>query len=917
MSLEHLIEKSKEYQDPDDKSDYTGKGRLEFIDKFPLESLADLTLEQYAQGTTKDSFCYWLEFKKIMFGIGGGNASKFGIYRAQDGKYCTGFGKNKKALSEEESEAVFKSIKDYILKALEFTENDQIERIRELGAPLWNMILQKILSIYFPDKFIPVGSAEWLIACARDLEIDGEELFAENSVLINYLCKQKLDTLDEFKDWGYGKLGKFIWSTYSVETKKNYYIIGSKYGGSIKGDVFPKMIERSVVSVGSAWNIDLADYYSKNHSEITSYLEQQNEDKNSGHTLKYFLNLKPGDRIAIKSDGSPKGKKGFLSIIGIAEVCEKNGKVYEHDPEGLGQIVHVNFIKAPVRKDFEIGGYGRTIHKLSKQEHIEKIFKSEYEIVPLEALNNIPIEAQVIYAFLVESLSHRKIQEKILKTEAPARGGGFLAMNILHEFDIKAEKKGILALKPIEKEKNTAEGKYLEALNLLEKHYPKLKNTKPNDVKVDLSLNTILYGPPGTGKTYRLKNDYFKKFTDEKSTQTKEEFCEELIKDLSWGDIISIVMIDLEEAKVQDIFDHPLVQAKNRFSKNKTPKNTIWVWLQMHTKDGCPNVKYTKRNSPQFFWKDENSLWSVDKELARIETPDYFDVLDAYKNYKPRTKAEERYVFTTFHQSYSYEDFIEGIKPKLTKPEEDIETKDVSYNIEKGIFKEIAEKAQRHPEKNYAIFIDEINRGNIANIFGELITLIEEDKRIGCDNGLQAILPYSKEKFGVPKNLYIVGTMNTADRSVEALDTALRRRFSFICVQPEPEKLSEEQFVCDGIELDKMLTAINSRIEKLMDSDYCIGHSYFMTIQNRKAPLDELKSIFLNKIIPLLQEYFYGDWGKIILVLGKGFIEKKNDSVQFLATEEYEDYEEFDTKPIFNFTDPGTWTLGTFKGIYE
>ena len=121
---------------------------------------------------------------------------------------------------------------------------------------------------------------------------------------------------------------------------------------------------------------------------------------------------------------------------------------------------------------------------------------------------------------------------------------------------------------------------------------------------MELPLNTIIYGPPGTGKTYRLKNEFFEKFTDEQSTQTKEAFCENLIQDTSWWQIISIVMLDLKKAKVQEIFDHPLLQAKIRISENKTPKNTIWSWLQRHTKDDCPNVNFKKRGNPQFFEKD-------------------------------------------------------------------------------------------------------------------------------------------------------------------------------------------------------------------------------------------------------------------------------------------------------------------------
>lgn len=229
--------------------------------------------------------------------------------------------------------------------------------------------------------------------------------------------------------------------------------------------------------------------------------------------------------------------------------------------------------------------------------------------------------------------------------------------------------------------------------------------------------------------------------------------------------------------------------------------------------------------------------------------------------------AAGRIVFVTFHQSMSYEDFIEGIKPKT-------EDGKITYEVKDGIFKKLCEKAKDNNTQitqNYVMIIDEINRGNVANIFGELISLIEDDKRCGASEELCAELPYSHDIFSVPKNVYIIGTMNTADRSVEALDSALRRRFTFKEMMPKSELVPEENNV------RSIFKIINQRIEVLKDREHQIGHSYFMGVNSEEG----LKVVIYDKIIPLLQEYFYGDYEKIQLVLGEGFVKKESESVKF------------------------------------
>ncbi|WP_126651711.1 McrB family protein [Chryseobacterium aureum] len=443
------------------------------------------------------------------------------------------------------------------------------------------------------------------------------------------------------------------------------------------------------------------------------------------------------------------------------------------------------------------------------------------------------------------------------------------------------------------------------------------------------------------------------------------------------------------------------------------------------------------------------------------------EIKDEFRN----LVEEGQIVFTTFHQSMSYEDFIEGIKPETVEDKDG--NKNIIYEIKDGIFKLIADKAKdnwlssqstdatrlsfeeaftklkedweenneikfsltkkgfeftilgftgksikfkkssgtsnhtlsintlrdfyygkREPKKtgvgiyypsildkllsysssetqkpelqNFVLIIDEINRGNVSQIFGELITLIEEDKRLGNDESLEITLPYSKEKFGVPPNLYIIGTMNTADRSVEALDTALRRRFSFEEMPPKPELLlspsemiekllwdykdqpwedkeyelkerelfdflnapeklwNDRKKIWETMKLDKdngnikhgtyfteyftevdfknLLITINKRIEKLIDKDHAIGHAYFMG-KNNETIVDS----FYKNIIPLLQEYFFGDYGKIGLVLGKGFVKKKDSIRSVFAAFDYEnDYSERESYEIIDYRKPNT-----------
>ncbi|KAA9022961.1 AAA domain-containing protein [Niallia endozanthoxylica] len=215
---------------------------------------------------------------------------------------------------------------------------------------------------------------------------------------------------------------------------------------------------------------------------------------------------------------------------------------------------------------------------------------------------------------------------------------------------------------------------------------------------------------------------------------------------------------------------------------------------------------------------------------------------------------------------------------KTVYPLRKMELKKVTALIEK--YTQTSEINVEENNKPYIFIIDEINRGNISKIFGELITLIEPTKRTGEEEATTAILPYTGDEFGVPNNVYIIGTMNTADRSIALMDTALRRRFKFIEMMPDENVLTSLDIQdIDGIHIPKMLKTMNERIEYLYDREHTIGHAYFTSLA-KNPTLDRLADIFLNAIIPLLQEYFYEDYSKIQLVLGDNA--KENSDYKFI-----------------------------------
>lgn len=396
-----------------------------------------------------------------------------------------------------------------------------------------------------------------------------------------------------------------------------------------------------------------------------------------------------------------------------------------------------------------------------------------------------------------------------------------------------------------------------------------------------LYKNLILYGPPGTGKTY-WADKIAKKLIEPqlKQSQSETTFFQTIIEGLTFYDILALTMYKKNpDGKyfVKELQEDKLIQSRFALNPVKNQNSNIWGYLQAHTDPEYLNVKIALRNPPYLFNKTEDAKWFLTENGKEYVQDNLADQLTSINIGPPRENLPENFIrWITFHQSYSYEDFVEGLRPVIDPNE----TGQLSFEMKIGVFRNLCVLANNDSENTYILIIDEINRGNIAKIFGELMTLIEANKR----SNLSVELPYSKEKLTIPENLLIIGTMNSSDRSIALLDLALRRRFAFYEVLPEPDLLDEITIstVEDTLKIGALLQNLNKRIVGLVGVDYQVGHSYFMPlgiITNDQEKLLLLEDIWNYQIFPLLREYFYGQ-NELLKQIIPSFFDPDNEEVE-------------------------------------
>ncbi|EOX0009883.1 McrB family protein [Campylobacter jejuni] len=432
-----------------------------------------------------------------------------------------------------------------------------------------------------------------------------------------------------------------------------------------------------------------------------------------------------------------------------------------------------------------------------------------------------------------------------------------------------------------------------------------------DNINNNISLNQILYGSPGTGKTYHTIDKALEILGENlESRDEKKAKFDEYVKN---GQIVFTTFHQSYgyEEFVEGI--KPSLNSDENSQINYKVKDGIFKKLckkALENRDDIESFNFyindlkekTKEdaNNPEKYFQLPNTKYSIQYRGGKTFRIKFDDMSKNHKDYPVSIDNIEKLYKTSNIDEIYNSAYVKAILNYLkSQGLKDYKEKDEKINLP------------------YIIIIDEINRGNVSKIFGELITLIEPSKRLGNEEALELTLPYSGEKFGVPKNVYIIGTMNTADRSITSLDTALRRRFEFVEMMPNSDLLNNV-FICKDVEnpnededylgddaktegyaeiLQNILISINKRIEFLLDREKTIGHAFFMSEavkfnKNNWIKPDEyeedwyvlsiskLKKVFQNKIIPLLQEYFYNDYALINAVLndnGMIFEDKKDD----------------------------------------
>lgn len=808
--------------------DAAERERLEIVKRFPIADWSTLPLERYALGLPEspDGFCRWMEFNThYLPSIKGGSALKHMIFRRQTGDWY--FEKKYASLDE-----AWTNVRAGFVEALRLAGEGRFEEIGQLGAINAAISLStKAVYCYFPDDLLPV--------CAgAHQEHFWRLLGGEGPIMKGVPASRRLLELvrrehPEFDGWRPSEIMWFLYAWADPRESQRIVKIAPGANASLWGDCLANgYIRVGWDEVGDLSAFESRDQFNAKYADAFSALYKGNGPKISEKAGELWMltELVPGD-IVIANQGTSR-------IVGIGTVTDGG---YEKRDD-LGQYTHTVGVAWDPTQARDIDPIKRWAFKT-----VAKVSQAEYQ--------------QILKGRTGTSVSTPPRQP------APVAAVDPLLRDIAGELERKGQ--------------------------------------------------VILYGPPGTGKTYNARRfatwwlseqlglgSGATVLADQVALRSSEEnlthgpsdhrvwWVTANPKEWSWDRLFTEKSVEYRFGRLKKNYSmlregdlvvgyqanptkrilavarigEGLHSTPNGQKITLTPVHDVSngpTWDEMLADDRLARSEPIRNRSQGtlFALTQEEGAYLLSWIAERDATlPDLSD---------EGTEGEAGHLTrVTFHPSYTYEDFVEGYKPQPTG------SGTLELALEDGVFKRVCRAARLQRDKPFLLLIDEINRGNIPKIFGELITLIERDKR-----GMTVTLPQSREQFEVPPNVYVLGTMNTADRSIRLLDAALRRRFAFIELMPDTALL--EGSVVGGLDLALFLGILNDRIAKVEGREKQIGHSFLLDDTGRPlADVDEFAAQFRHEIIPLLQEYAFEDYLELESYLGKGVVDVDSQRIR-------------------------------------
>jgi len=803
--------------------------RKQVIARFHLEDWPTMPLERYALGLgVKDTFSWWMEWGTEHLGsISGGSAEKHLIYKHKTKGWVFDS-------AYQNEQAAWEAIRGAFVNAFKLAQQGQFDEIDALEPfKRGYAIVVKVMYMYFPEQFLPIYSA---VHTAHFLQVLKHPLIGRSSewrgVKLNRALLEAVEGQPGLKDLSHLEIMRFLYQFYDPRIAQRIVKIApgedAKYWKECLAGGYICVKEANWDEIG-----DLRDYESE-ESFVEDFV------KHNPHYASHTIALKKAQEL------------WMLRELEASDIIVAN--------EGIAHVLAVGIVKDP--------GYKWNPERAEAWHTVEVDWDPsvEGEIEPQKRWGSVTV-ATVSRELYQKIITHKPPIDRIVtKLPPPPVEPSF------HEIAEALERKG----------------------------------------------QVILYGPPGTGKTYTARRFAVWWLRRHNGNDTEAlpadpmafSGAEKNLTTVQMNRRVWWVVANPSRWKWDTMFankrggfsygriqrHYPLVQRGDLvIGYQANPDKRIVALAKVSREfgpgeDGQPYIETVPvakisqgltfdelfadpilRGSEPIKSHCQGTLFALTEEeahrvLARLREKN--PVLSEQSELEENEGEIGQLTFLTFHPSYTYEDFIEGFKPSPSELGNGI----LQLRLEAGLFKRVCRQAQANPQKRYLVLIDEINRANIAKVFGELITLLEKDKR-----GLSVMLPQSKEAFTIPENVYLLATMNTADKSIKLLDAALRRRFAFKELMPDSELLRGATI--NGLLLDVFLEELNRRIARTEGREKQIGHAYLLEADKPIESVEEFSRRFQQEILPLLQEYCYDDYAELAQYIGEKLVDKEGQTL--------------------------------------